>query len=254
MGGIEKDLLARPRLDDTHTVVGAAEGDVLSVGRPAGAIDGIEGDGQGCLQFRGGHVPDLHLAHAAGEAAGDRDLAPVRGKGQRFDALREPDEAGGEAGAVGAVDEHLVEAGYGDQLAVGRVVERGDDGGHFVDGRVVAIVARTGVLGRIIGGTFLDPAAHQGDLVHGQRIVFLRHLGGAVLSRENLFEQVAAGSIVGDDGFSGLPAGDQLVEGRHHVVALRLGRLVTPLALGLENRTDVAVVADGVAGLIGGAE
>ena len=34
------------------------------------------------------------------------------------------------------------------------------------------------------------------------------------------------------------------VERRHHVAAARLGRLVTALALGLEDRPDLLVVAD----------
>jgi hypothetical protein len=68
---LEEHLRSRRGVDRPHRVVGAAEADELAVGRPAAAVDGVEGDGHRPQERAVGHVPDLHLAHPRRVAAGD---------------------------------------------------------------------------------------------------------------------------------------------------------------------------------------
>src|SRR6266566_3056255 len=51
---------------DPNGVVGASEGELLAVRRPARAIERVEADGLRQEQFLLGDVPNLNFAHAAG--------------------------------------------------------------------------------------------------------------------------------------------------------------------------------------------
>ena len=70
----EQDLLAGLGVDGPDAVVGAAEGDLRAVGRPARAVDRVEGDRDRERELPLGDVPDLDLAHPRRAAAGDGQL------------------------------------------------------------------------------------------------------------------------------------------------------------------------------------
>ena len=66
---------------------------------------------------------------------------PSGEKRDRLDPLGQADQPADQLGAVGLPEQDLVEAGDGQQLAVGREVERRDHRRPGVDGRVVHVVA-----------------------------------------------------------------------------------------------------------------
>ena len=79
-----------------------------------------------------------------------------------------------------------------------------------------------------------------------QRLLAARHLGLAVFRRDQLNEIAVIRLAWHDRSFFALPRLDQQVVRRHHILAtgLRFGRLMTPLAIRLKNRSDVFVKAD----------
>ena len=97
MRPLEEDLLACPGIDGPDGVVGAAEGDLAAVGRPARAVNGVVGDGDGELQGLFGDVPDLDFAEPARVAAGHGERLTVGRKGNRLDAFRQADQAAEQA-------------------------------------------------------------------------------------------------------------------------------------------------------------
>src|SRR5262249_57397767 len=123
-------------VDGAQRVAGAAEGDELGVMRPAAAVDGVEGDGDGQLELALIDVPDLDLAEAAGVAAGGGEPFAVWGEGERLDAFGDADEPGDQARAVGLVQENLVIAGDGEQVAVAAERQAIDDWRLRVDRRM----------------------------------------------------------------------------------------------------------------------
>lgn len=132
-----------------------------------------------------------------------------------------------------------------DESAVGADVDRGDDGETGVGGRVGRVEVFFCIGGRVVLGAFGNPASNEGDFEFVERRLVFGHLGLSVLWRD-LFEERAFGRISGNDGHSVfLSACEQFFEIGHHVTATRFGRLVTSLAVGLEDGPDVFVVADG---------
>ena len=92
--------------------------------------------------------------------------------------------------------------------------------------------------------TLLDPLPHERHFFITERIGVLWHFRFAI-DWSNLIKQIALVGLAGDDCcIAGFTTGDQLIERRHHVIAQRLGRLMTALAIGLEERSDLLVVAD----------
>ena len=98
----------------------AAEGDQLAVRRPTAAVHRVVGDGGREDQLPLLHVPDLDFAHAARQAAGDRQPLAVRREPDGLDPLGHADQPRDQAGAVGLVQQHLMEPGDRQQLAIGR--------------------------------------------------------------------------------------------------------------------------------------
>ena len=154
------------------------------------------------------------------------------------------DEPGDETAAIGFVQKHFVEAGDGQQLAVGRPIERRDDGRAAVNGRMVGIDRRRGIGRRIVFRAFFDPAADEGDLARGERRLAFRHRGFALVGRD-LLEEIAVVRLAGDDGRrAAFASGEQAFEGGHIQLAAGFGWLMAALAVGLQDREDIGVVAD----------
>src|SRR5262249_17870674 len=110
-------------------------------------------------------------------------------------------------------------------------------------GRVVHVVPRLGRLGRVVGGALGDPARDQLELGRRERRLVLRHLSLAVL-RGDLVDEVALDGLTRHDRrLAALPAFEHPVERRHHIGAPRLGRLVATLAVRLEDRANLLIVA-----------
>ena len=77
---------------------------------------------------------------------------------------REPDQPADELGAVGLPQQDLVEAGDGQERAVGREVERRDHRRPRVDRRMLHVDRACAVCGCVVHGALGDPAADQLDL------------------------------------------------------------------------------------------
>ena len=226
-------------------VVGAAEGDLGAVGRPARAVDRVERDRDRERELPLGDVPDLDLAHPAGQAAGDGQLLAVGRERERLDPLGQADQPADQLGAVGLPEQDLVEPGDGQQRAVGREVERRDHRRPGVDGRVLHVVARPRrsaacrrsapwAIHCVISSI---SAAASGGLSCG--ISALPSWG--VICSIRWLSAGLPGTIAALVRLAPL---EQPVERRHHVAAAGLGRLVAALAVGLEDRPDLLVVAD----------
>ena len=101
---------------------------------------------------------------------------------KRTDSIRSrhADEPRDQTAAVGFVQQHFVEAGDGQQRAVGRPIERRDHGRTAVNGRMLGVDGRRGIGRRVVFGAFFDPAADERDLAVGQRLLALRHRRFAV--------------------------------------------------------------------------
>ena len=222
----------------------AAEGDLGAVGRPACAVDRVIGDRDREQQLALGDVPDLDLAHPRGASAGDGQLLAVGRERQRLDPLGEPDQPADQLGSVGLPQQDLMEPGDGQQRAIGREVQGRDHRRPGVLGRVVHVVSGHGGLRRVVGCALGDPSADQLDLGGGERRLVLGHLGLAVLRGDLVDEEALLRLARHDRRHVALAALEHPVEGRHHVAAPGLGRLVAALALGLEDRANLLVVAD----------
>ena len=64
----------------------------------------------------------------------------------------------------------------GEQGAIGRIIEGGDDRRLSVNGRMILIVALPCVFGSVVYRPFRDPTTNQGDLDFVERVLFLGHL------------------------------------------------------------------------------
>ena len=235
-------MLAGLGVDVANDVVSASERDLGPVGRPARTVDCVEGDGDREQQLAFGNVPDLNLSHPSGPAAGDRQPSAVRRKPDRLDSLGQADQARQPLRAIAAGQEHFVEPGDGEHLAVGRIVKRRDYRRPGVDGRVIHVIAGPRVLRCIVECSFRDPPLDQLDLGLRQGLLSPGHLGLAAVGRD-LIDQVALFGFPGNDGDRlRLAAAEHSLEGRHHIAAARLRRLVATLAAGLKDRADLLVI------------
>ncbi len=246
--GALEDLLAGFGVDGAQGVVGAAEGNHFAIRRPAHTVDGVEADGGAQGELALFDVPDLHFAHLGRASAGGGEALAIGRETHALDAFAEADEAGDEFRAIGFPEEHFVEARDGEQGAIGRKGERGDDRRALVDGRVVEIEALAGIGRRVVDGAFTDPAADELDIGVGQRGFLGRHLGFAAVRRDLLDEKRLV-RFLGDHSLllvlgAFLAAREELGEIGHHIAALGLGGLVAALALGLKDRADLLVIAD----------
>jgi hypothetical protein len=90
----------------------------------------------------------------------------------------------------------------------------------------------------------LDPGLNQGDFAIEQRCFAFRHADLTVLWRDH-FENGTLFGIAGNDRRAfAVSASEEAFEIGHHVAALILGGLMAALAVSLEDRADLAVVAD----------
>src|SRR5262249_19167536 len=89
------------------------------------------------------------------------------------------------------------------------------------------------------------------DVLVRQRVLALGHLGLLAGAGGDLLEQEALVRLTGDDaGQFAVALLQQVGVGGHHVAAEGLGRLVAPLAVLLEERPHLVVVADGAVVLL----
>ena len=253
VGSLKQDLLAACRVEDTHRVVGATDNNQLAVGRPFAGVDRVVRDGDRKCQLSREHgfaiggallqLPDLQLAGPSGESAGDGKTFSIRRERHRFDPFGQADQAPGQS-SFGSVQEDLMEPGDSQPLAIGTVVERRDDRWAHVDGRMIEIVTHLGVLRRIIDGALANPLHDLCDRLGIQRRSTFGHRRFAVDRRDH-FDEVTLFGFAGHDGRrSRFSSPHQPLELRHDIVAIGLGRLVAPLAVGLENGPNFAVKAD----------
>ena len=241
---LEQNLLAALHVEGTHRRVRQTDRHPRAVRRPTDTVQRVEPDRDRHRQLPAADSPNLNLPRARRQPAGHRQLFAVRRKLHLLHALRQPDQAGGQAGAVGVVQQHLMITGHSNQRAVRRVVDRRDDRRQAVHRRVVLVVALLGARRRVVGRTLSNPTGDHRDLPCVQRIALLRHLRLAVDRRDER-DQLALVRLARHDRLVlALAARKQLGESRHHILALGLGRLMAAVALALENRPDVAVKTD----------
>jgi hypothetical protein len=137
-----------------------------------------------------------------------------------------------------------MEAGDGQQRAVGRPIDRGDYRWAVVNGRMFGVDRRRRAGRRVVFGAFFDPTLDERDFGIAQRLFPLGHRRFAVGGRD-LFDQVAFVRLAWHDGrrFT-LAALQERFESRHIQRAARFGRLMAALAVGLEYWPDVARIAN----------
>ena len=200
VGALKEYLPAALHLNGAHGVVRATEGKVLAVGRPARAVHSVKGGRVRQLERLLRHVPNLHLTHARGLAAGYSELFAVRRKAHALDAFRYADQPRHQARAVCLVQQHLVKARHREQLAIGRIIHGGDHRGQGVSGGIVHVIFRLGVGGRVVDSSCSDPALHQLNLRLGQGRLVLGHLRLALGVGCDEREQMALGGVLGHYG------------------------------------------------------
>ena len=110
-----------------------------------------------------------------------------------------------------------------------------------------------GIWGSVVLRALLDPGADQCHIGCLQRGLALRHAGLAIFGRDH-FQH---GAFVGMGRINRrtfvLTTSEQFFEIGHHIATFRLRGLMTPLAVGLENRADLTVKAHlPVCGICGG--
>ena len=254
MGTLKQNLLAGRGIDRPHRIilaVAAAEADQLAVRRPIRTVNHVETDRHRKDLLPRGHVPNLHFAHLGRHSARHRQTPAIGRKSHRFDPVRLANQPAHDAGALGIDQQHLVETGHRQQLAVGRKIDRGDHRRPRVGGRMLLVVLRSGKGGRVVLRPLGDPGLDQFDVRRGQRRPVLGH-GGFAVDRRDLREQVTVIRLFRHDRrVARLAARQQLGEVGHDIFAAGLGRLVAALALGLKDRAHLLVIADraGPAGL-----
>ena len=192
------------------------------------------------------HIPHLYFAHAAGVSTGDRKACAVRREAHGFNSFTEANQTSFETGAVGLVQKHFMEAGYGKQFAVRRIIDGSDHWRQGVHGRVVGGVTLAGAWGRVILSALGDPFFDELDLSGVQGFFTTRHRGLACFwVRQNLFNYSALIYFAGHDCRPLIIAArEEAFEIGHHIPTFIFGRLMTALAVGLEEGADLVVVTN----------
>ena len=244
------DLLEGLGIERPQGVIGPADGDQLAVGRPTAAVRAYRSRSTlDPSSLWRSNVPDLDLAVAAGIAAGDEQLRAVAGETHGFDAVRHAHQPRHAGRTVGLPKNRFVKAGHGEQLAVRREIERRDHRAARIDGRMIGVESRPRAARAVVFGALGDPAADEIDIAGGQRRAALRHLGLAVVRRDQL-QQMALLRLAGNNRRrSAFAAAKKTLPGGHLVVALGFGRLMAAIAIGLQQRLDLFAIADLAAGL-----
>src|SRR5262249_15988432 len=135
----------------------------------------------------------------------------------------------------------------GEQLAARRPVDRRDHRRAAVDGRVLGVDRQCGIGRRVVLRAFVDPLADQRDVALRQGGLFQRHRRVAFVVWRNLFEQVAVVRLAGDDrSGTALTTSKYVFENGKIEFAAGFRRLVTAMAVRLEDREDSRVITDGL--------
>ncbi len=135
-------------------------------------------------------------------------------------------------------------AGYGQEFAVGRIVERGNHRGASVHGRVGGVVFFDRGGRRVVDGPLGDPLLNEVDVRGREGFFPLRHFGLALLRRDQL-DEIARFRLAGDDRRgTAFASFEQAREVRHLVVAGLLRRLMAALALALQDGAHLLMEAD----------
>ena len=197
-------------------------------------------------EFFVGHAPELGLSQEGRRSADRSEDFAVGGEGDRFDPLRLSDQPADQPRAVRLVQQHLVEARNGQKRAVGRISQRRD---HRRAGIFRRILGRHRILHagrRVVLGPLADPLADQFDLRRLERLAVFGHLG--LWTRDVLDDEAFVG-LSGNERGPVLAPRLEAVVGRQQELAAPFGRLMAAAARSLQDRTDLAVEADG-AGLL----
>ena len=146
---------------------------------------------------------------------------------------------------------HFVEARHGEQFAVRRIIDGSDHWRQGVHGRVVGCVTLAGAWRRIILSALDDPFFDELDLSGVQGFFTTRHRGLACFwVRQNLFNYSAFIYFAGHDCRPLIIAArEEAFEIGHHIPTFIFGRLMTALAVGLEEWANLVIIAN-VAGWI----
>ena len=139
------------------------------------------------------------------------------------------------------MNQHFMVAGDSDQLAVRRILQRGDSWCRDIRRRVLHVVVGFGRSRRVILGSFSHPALDQCDLSFMQWITLRRHLDLTLGIWHGHFEQIRLIRLAWHNGIPLLASCEQFGEIRHDVVTFCLRRLMTARAIRLKDRTDVFV-------------
>src|SRR6185312_845099 len=121
-------LFAGEGVEAADGVIGATDGEQFAVRRPTQPVNRVESDWRRDDQGFLARVPDLHFAEAAGRSTGDRQPLAVGRERHRIDAFRDADKPRYQMEIFRGIEQHLVVAGDGEELALGIEIERRDDG------------------------------------------------------------------------------------------------------------------------------
>ena len=240
-------LFAGLRIDRAHRVVRATERNRRAVRRPAQAVNRVVRHRHREPQFALLDLPNLNLPHAPRLPTGHREGFAIRRKPHRLDALGKPDQPRREARAIGLVQQHLVKTRDREHLPIRRIIQRRDDRRHRVHRQMILIVPLPHIGRRVVVRALGEPLFEQLDFQREQRRLALRHLGFAFGIRHDLHVQQALVGIAREHRRGlvlAVAAREELREIRHHVAALRLGRLMATLTIGLQNGANLLVVTD----------
>ena len=124
------------------------------------------------------------------------------------------------------------------QRAIGRIVERIDDGRQRVDGRVIDIEPGDGIGGGIVFRALTDPAGDECNIRLRQRSILRGHGLLLVARHAHAFDEQALLALACLDRQAIMPALHEVLKRGHDEFALGLRRLVAAVAFRLKDGAD----------------
>ena len=227
---------------DPDGAVRAPEGDSRSVGRKGNPEQGVLTDGDRAFQLAGGNLPELQLPETGRRPTPRHQSLPIRGKGQRLDAIGKSHQAALQTRPVRAVQQDLPIPRNGQQGTVRRVGQGRNHGRRGVDRRLL-LRNPAELDGRVVGGAPLHPGAELADDLGVQRWTAQRHQRRASAFHHG--DQQASLRIPGDQARTAVPSLEKGPIPGEVEVPLLDGRLVATLAVPLDHRPDVPEITGG---------
>ena len=108
---------------------------------------------------------------------------------------------------------------------------------------MVRVILLHSIFGGVVHGALTDPGPDQIDLGRIQRISLLRHLRFTIDGGDH-FNQFTLVRLMRNDRRMISATGEQADKAGHHVLTLGFCWLMATMAIGLKDRTDIAIVTD----------